>query len=67
MSFRAERIKAGKTVRDVMDHMGVSDAAVYLWESGDALPRADKLIKLSRFYGCTVDDLLRQDTEGNTD
>lgn len=58
MGFRAERLKAEKSVEDVMKHLGVSDAAVYCWENGDTLPRSDKLLKLAEFYGCTADALL---------
>ena len=62
MGFKTERVRAGKTVKDVMDLLGVTDAAVYQWESGVYTPRADKLIRLAQFYGCTVDDLLQANT-----
>lgn len=61
MGFRSARIEAGKTVSDVMREMGVSDAAVYNWETGVNKPRASMLVKLSSFYGCTVDELLKDD------
>lgn len=61
MGFRNARVKANKTVKDVMDFLDVSDAAVYQWESGVYTPRPDKLKKLAVFYGCTVDDLLSDD------
>lgn len=60
MSLKSERIKANKKVSEVMKHMGVTDAAVYQWESGQYTPRPDKLVKLAQFYGCTVDDLLKK-------
>lgn len=60
MSFREARQKAGKTVAEVMKHMGVSGAAVYMWETGETTPRPDKLVKLAEFYGVTVDELLRK-------
>jgi len=65
LSFRDARKKAGKTVAEVMQFMGVSDAAVYQWETGDTTPRPDKLVKLAAFYGVTVDELLsnRQETD----
>ena len=58
MGFRSERLKAKKTVEEVMRYLGVSDAAVYFWENGDTLPRADNLLKLAKFYGCSTDALL---------
>lgn len=63
MSFRSARIKAGKKVTEVMAHMGVSDGAVYQWETGVNMPRLDKLKKLAAFYGCSTDELLADDSE----
>lgn len=63
MSFRSARIKAGKKVSEVTEHMGCSDAAVYYWETGQNKPRAAALIKLASFYGCTVDELLAEEGE----
>ena len=60
MSLKSARLKAKKTVREVMEYIGVSDAAVYQWETGETTPRPDKLVKLSNFYGCTVDELLKK-------
>ena len=65
MAFKTQRLKAQKTVAEVMEHLGVSDAAVYQWETGIYTPRADKLIKLAKFYGCSVDDLLAEDLQGD--
>jgi len=59
MGFRQARLDAGVSVKEVMAYMGVSDAAVYQWESGVYTPRPDKLVKLASLYGCTVDALLR--------
>lgn len=64
MGFKKARIRAGKKVSDVMEYMGVSDAAVYGWENGTYIPRGQKLAKLAEFYGCSVDDLLRKEGEG---
>lgn len=61
MGFRAARIKAGKTVRDVMEHLHVTDGAVYQWETGLTKPHIDKLAKLAKFYGCSIEDLLNED------
>ena len=61
MSLKSERLRAKKKVREVMEYMGVSDAAVYQWETGETTPRPDKLVRLAQFYGCTVDDLLRKE------
>ena len=65
MGFRQARIKAGLSVREVMAALGVSDAAVYQWETGVTSPRTQMLVKLSELYCCSVDDLLRPDGEDN--
>lgn len=64
MSFRSARVKAGKKVTEVMEHMGVSDGCVYQWETGIAMPKSSRLKKLADFYGCTVDELLTAEADG---
>lgn len=58
MGFKAARLNAGISVREVMLEMGVTDAAVYQWETGVTMPRASMLVKLAKLYNCTVDELL---------
>ena len=66
MKFREARLKAGKTVKEVMEALNVSDAAVYLWETGETRPKLDNLMKLAALYGCTIDDLIFDDKEGSS-
>lgn len=61
MGFRSARLAAGLTVREVMNVLSVSDAAVYQWETGMTIPRRQRLSKLAKLYGCTVDELLNED------
>lgn len=61
VGMKSARVKAGKTVAQVMKEMGVSDAAVYMWETGKTKPRASLLPRLASFYGCTIDELLAAD------
>ena len=63
MGFREARIKAGKTVAEVAEHMEVAKAAVYQWESGETMPRFDKAEKLAKFYGCPMEDLRKEDKQ----
>lgn len=63
MAFREARIRANKTIADVKKEMKVSDATVYNWETGTYKPRASLLPKIASFYGCTIDDLLREEPE----
>lgn len=67
MSFKIERVRAGKTVTQTAEHLGVSRMSLWAWEAGKVMPRADRLMDIAKFFGCTVDDLLRDDMNHNTD
>lgn len=58
MSFLSARREAGLTQATVAEHLGVSAAAVCLWETGKTMPDPRKLPVLAKLYGCTVDELL---------
>lgn len=62
MSFLAQREQAGLTQKETADALGVDQSAVSLWENGKNYPRAAQLVKLAALYGCTVDELLKEDT-----
>lgn len=66
MGFREARIRAGLRVADVMQALGVSDAAVSYWETGRYVPRPQKLLKIASLYGCTVEDLLSSVSEAES-
>ena len=53
----------GLTQKEVAEHVGVDQSAVSFWETGKNSPRAAILIKLSKLYNCTVDELLKEDCE----
>jgi len=61
VGFRKSRLLAGKTVEDVKKALSVSGVTVWLWETGKNKPQADKLMALAKLYGCSVDDLLKED------
>lgn len=67
MGFKSARIRAGKTVAEVCAFLGVTDAAVYFWETGQNFPRTTTLPKLAAFYKCTVDDLLREEPDAEAE
>ena len=62
MGFRSARIKSGRKVKEVMEALGVTDAAVYMWETGVTHPKTANLMKLAHLYGCSVEELLTPDT-----
>lgn len=62
MGFRRSRLLAGKTVEDVKKALNVSGVTVWLWETGKNKPQADKLLQIAKLYGCTVEELLQDET-----
>ncbi len=64
MSLAAARAKEGLSQRAVVATLGITNAAVCLWETGKTMPRAALLPKLAALYDCTVDELLREDEPG---
>lgn len=52
-------LREGKnlTQEELCKKIGVSQSAIAKWETGDSLPRADKLPQLAQILGCKIDDL----------
>ena len=66
MLIKRMREAAGLSQADIARAMNVDSAAVCRWESGRAMPRADKLPLLAGLLGCTIDALYgREDQEEN--
>lgn len=61
MGFRRARMLANLTQEDAARSLNVSRSTISMWETGESMPRADKLGALAKLYGCTVDDLLDDD------
>lgn len=61
MSFKSQRKKAGLTQMEAAKALGISDAAVNQWETGKTMPTGLRLIEVSKLYGCTVDELLKEE------
>ncbi len=58
--YKVLREKAGLSVKQVMEALNVSDAAVYFWETGANAPSTKKLPDIAKLCGCTVDELLKE-------
>ena len=41
--------------------LGISQQAVAKWETGEAMPRAEKLSILAKILNCTIDDILNDE------
>jgi transcriptional regulator with XRE-family HTH domain len=63
--MRIKELRTSQKFTQVMlaEQMGVSQSAVAMWETGASLPSADKLPKLARALGCTIDELLSNDAD----
>ena len=59
MNIKGIRESKNLTQYDLAALIGVNRSSVAMWETGEAMPRADKLVKLAEILGCTVDDLLK--------
>ena len=58
-SIKQYRERANLTQEQLAAEMKVGRTTVSMWESGDSLPRADKLPELAPILGCTVDDFFQ--------
>lgn len=58
-SVKNLRIKKGMTQEVLASMLGLDKSTVTKWETGKAMPTADKLPELARILGCTIDDLFR--------
>ena len=58
MRFKVLREKANLTQAQIAEALNIGQSTVSMWESGENLPRADKLPQLARLLNCTVDELL---------
>lgn len=58
LGIKKQRERKKNSQAELADAVGVTQGMVSQWESGEFKPRADKLLALSRFLDCSVDDLL---------
>ena len=61
MGIRTIRLSKKLTQDRLANLVGVARTTVNMWESGAAMPRADKLTELAKVLGCTIDDLMKAD------
>ena len=57
------RKKSGLSQEQLAEQMDVSRQAVSKWESGASLPDSESLIAISRYFGVSVDYLLKEELE----
>lgn len=56
--LKETRLKYGKKQPEVAEVLGIGVPAYSMMESGQREINGSKLIKLAKFYGCSVDELL---------
>lgn len=61
MSFYNARKAAKLTQAQAADLIGVTDATISQWENGETRPKTSRLAKVAEVYGCTIDELLKED------
>ena len=57
-AIRRYRKLLGLTQEELADKLGMTQAAISRFETGDRKPDVDDLIAIARFFGCKVDDLI---------
>lgn len=63
MSLKDLRKEANVTQAYVARKIGVSQAAVAMWEAGEVNPSVNNLVKLAEIFDCTVDEILNKKGE----
>ena len=57
MTYREAREKAGLSLNDASERIGVTRVALWMWESGKGNPLLSNLMKMSEVYGVPVGKL----------
>lgn len=61
MNIKNIREQAGLTQAEVAKALNVGQSAVAAWETGQSLPRADKLLDIAKLLNCTIEELLKKE------
>lgn len=63
MGIKKARLQANITQQQLAEAIGVNQSSVALWETGQTLPRADKLLDIAKLLNCTIEELLKKEGE----
>ena len=60
MKIKEKREQIGLRQEDVAQALDVDRSTVAKWETGEAMPRSDKLPELAKILGCSIDELYKE-------
>ena len=63
MNIKTQRESIGITQEKLAEEMNIDRSTVAKWETGQSMPRADKLKRLAEILDCTVDELLADENK----
>ena len=57
MRYKELRLAQSLTQKQFADKLGVGQSTIAMWECGGRSPRANKLPKIAKILGCSIDEL----------
>lgn len=63
MNIQGLRLSQNMTQDVLAEHLGVTRSTIAMWETGKAMPRADKLPEIAKVLGCEVSDLFDNESK----
>lgn len=61
MKIQGLRLSQNMTQDTLAEQLGVTRSTIAMWETGKAMPRADKLPEIAKVLGCNVSDLFEKE------
>ncbi len=63
MKYQIKQLREASGLSQVAlaEKLNVGQSTVAMWETGENVPRADKLPELAKILGCTIDDLFKEE------
>lgn len=63
--LKYNRVKRNKSLLQVENDTGISNANLSRWENGKVLPNIDFCVRLADYYGITLDELIGRDVNSS--
>ena len=57
-NIHRERIRHNLTIEALAEALDVSTQAIHKWQKGDSYPEPPKMLKLSKLFGTSIEQLL---------